>query len=93
LWHGEFASHTASIHTDADPAAWTRILVQLAEAENISWSYFGLLGVWDAATDSILLENLWDPVLDVWNEPILEALHPEPIEPWADCEAAMTEGV
>jgi hypothetical protein len=66
-------------------------MVQLTEAENIAWSYFGLLGYYDAATDSIQLENLWDPVLDKWNEPMLEALHPEAIAPWADCSAADTE--
>lgn len=89
LFNGEFSSDGAGTYVDQDPMLWNTTMVQLMEAENISWTYFLLHGHLDQATQHISYASLWDGNADVWNQPVLDALSQgrrEKIEPWANCE-------
>jgi endoglucanase len=94
LFLGEFSSYNAGAFTDEDPMRWNEIMVQLAEAEDISWTYFLLNGTFDPTTGRMPLEELWDEEADLWNQSLLDALsraRTEPIEPWAECEQDPTQ--
>ena len=89
LFLGEFSSYNAGTYTDQSPMLWNKTVVQLAEAEGISWTYFLLNGTYATATGKIRLDALWDESAHIWNQPVLDALdegRSEPIEPWADCD-------
>lgn len=90
LFVGEFSSYDAGTYVDVDPMLWNKTMVQLMEAEDITWTYFLLTGLLDPGTQRISFDSLWDGFVDVWNQPVLDALEEgrrERIEPWADCEA------
>lgn len=90
LFLGEFSSYDAGKYTDQDPMLWNKTMVQLSDAEGISWTYFLLNGTYDPATAKMSTDALWDEDADHWNQPLLAALaqaQAEPIEPWADCAA------
>lgn len=76
LWMSEFGTlHFADL---ASRAAWTRAAASLAEAEDITWSYFEL------SSDGF---GIWDRHLGVWRAELFEALmgdRPD-LAPWADC--------
>ncbi len=93
LFNGEFSSFEAGRYTDRDPMRWNTTMVQLIEAEHISWTYFVLNGRWDPATRRMSGDALWDEEADRWNQPVLDALdqaRAEPIEPWASCPGPTT---
>ena len=72
---------------------WNKTVVPLAEAEDISWTYFLLNGAWDPATDTFDNDSLWDEEADRWNQPVLDAFaeaRAEPIESWANCSGDPT---
>ncbi len=88
LFNGEFSSYDAGTYVDQDPMLWNKTMVQLMEAENISWTYFLLHGHLDPVTQKISYDSLWDGNADVWNQPVLDALdqaQAEHIAPWANC--------
>lgn len=89
LFLGEFSSYNAGTHTDQDPMRWNKIMVQLADAEDISWTYFLLNGTYDPETGRLSYDSLWDEAADIWNQPLLDTLdraRDEPLEPWAECD-------
>jgi hypothetical protein len=89
LFNGEFSSYDAGTYVDQDPMLWNKTMVQLMEAENISWTYFLIHGHLDEATQHISYDSLRDFDAGVWNQPVLDALNQgrsERIEPWANCE-------
>lgn len=93
LFNGEFSSYDAGTYVDQDPMLWNKTMVQLMEAEGISWTYFLLHGHLDETTRHISYDSLWDGTADVWNGPVLDALdqgRTERIEPWANCETDAT---
>jgi hypothetical protein len=89
LFNGEFSSYNAGKYVDQNPMLWNKTMVQLMEAENISWTYFLLHGHLDEATQHISYDSLRDFDAGVWNQPVLDALNQgrtERIEPWANCK-------
>jgi endoglucanase len=89
LFNGEFSSYDAGTYVDQDPMLWNKTMVQLMEAENISWTYFLIHGHLDETTQHISYDSLRDFDAGVWNQPVLDALEQgqrERIEPWANCE-------
>jgi len=88
LFNGEFSSYESSTYTDQNPMLWNKTMVQLSEAEGISWTYFSLNGFPDPITGKFVLDPLWFEAGNVWNQPVLDALaaaHAEPVQPWATC--------
>lgn len=88
LFVGEFSSYVAGTFVDVNPMLWNKTMVQLMEAENISWTYFLLTGLLDPETQRISFDSLWDGFVGVWNQPVLDALEQgrlDTIGPWADC--------
>ncbi len=89
LFLGEFG-----VISGADAAsrvAWTRQVVQLAEAEHISWTYFMLQHSPDF--DSKLEFGIYDERTGAWDQPILDVLMARPASPiaaWATCPSGPT---